>query len=99
MKNIMLLFVSDFKLKKDAQTNFDLIPESTYKYIDSGKKCHEFTTQHTNESAVRALYCEVGPIDKIFAFTTDLVREKSISLQQEIKQYAYFKEIVKKFVN
>lgn len=110
MKNILLLFASDFKVKsaKENKENedvkskdenhFDVIPESKYQYMDSSGESHSFDTIHTNESATHALYCEIGPIDKVFVFTTDLLKDSVLKFSKPVTQYEYFMDVIMKYV-
>ena len=82
MKNILLMFLSDVKTRKEGDKV--KINETTYTNVDGEK------TLTTNESAVRYLI-KTTPLDKIFIFASKKVRDKIAFVNRKTKEsFLYF---------
>ena len=82
MKNILRMFLSDVKTRKEGDKV--KINETTYTNVDGEK------TLTTNESAVRYLI-KTTPLDKIFIFASKKVRDKIAFVNRKTKEsFLYF---------
>lgn len=91
-KNILLLFLSDVKTKKNGDKV--IISEAAYENIAGEEK-----TQTTNESALRYLR-ELFPVDKIFIFASKKVRgedKKNTKLSIDGKTWTYLDFSLERF--
>lgn len=82
VKNILLLFLSDVKTRKDGENI--VVSETPYTNVEGEK------TQTTNESAIRYLL-ETTPLDKIFIFASKKVRGEIAYVNRKTKERLLFR--------